>query len=468
MRDGARVLFLAALACWGCGSDRTAGGTTGTEAGNALSARLCLPDGSAAAGALVTVRPSGSRTSDDAVRWIHDTADAQGGFSLRVPEGAWTLEARWHGFGLRADLRSGIDQDLRDTLVPLRTLTGEVLGVSAGTVVGLPGLGVSVVVDDSGRFEIDSIPSQEIPLSLDGSSSWTAPASVDAILVSVAKPGTVYRDGAVLRLSGSGTTWEVDTTLVGLGTLVVLDDNDREVGSRFAAARSGRRRFWTDVPLAQATHVRLCALVLPGSAPGPSAFGDGFRLAVVPELDSTLSDLSLGGGRFYGDRPTVLDSMEGRVVPASLGSMLGSLDSVALPAHGAFAFAIRTRLATTSGVESLGLLDWSDPTTGSGLHLGIGGGKLEVRAGTRDTSVAWDPGLDWTGTAISWDGQFLTVATDGRQRLRWLLSDALSDRSSWTRRVVGLGGGLRMSSLFTFAVARDAVVLSAPVGRLFR
>lgn len=83
-------------------------------------------------------------------------------------------------------------------------------------------------------------------------------------------------------------------------------------------------------------------------------------------------------------------------------------------------------------------------------------------------SVAWEPGLAWSGTALSWDGQVLAVAADGQTRLVWELPGELSVRSGWTRREVGLGGGLRMSSLFTFAGARDAAALSAPVGRLFR
>ena len=251
------------------------------------------------------------------------------------------------------------------------------------------------------------------------------------------------------------------------GTLVLLDENDREIGSRWATVRSGRRRFWTERSLTQGSFVRLCALVSRGTEPVPSAFADGFRLALVPELDSSLANLSAGGGGFRSSSALVLDSSEGLVVPATLGSLVGSLDSAALPVQGAFAFGLRARMATT-GVESLGLLDWTDPATGTGLHLGIGGGKLDVRVGTRDTTVAWDPGLSWFGAALSWDGQILTVATDGQVRLRWVLADALSDRSRWTRREVGLGGGLRMSSLFTFAGAQDALLLSAPVGRVIR
>lgn len=461
------VSLVATLALLGCGSDRTAGGTTGTEAGNALSARLSLPDGSPASGALVVVRPSGSSSPDDIARWIRDTADALGDLSLRLPDGSWTLEARWKGFGLRADLRSRVDQDLRDTLVPLRTLTGEILGVGAGTLVSLPGLGVTVLTDDSGRFRLDSVPAQQVPLALDGLVSWSAPAETAPILVSSTKPGAIYRDGEILRPAGDGLVWEVDASSVPEGPLVALDESDREVAARWSSARGGRFRFWTERPLSRGSTLRLCALVSRGNDPVPSAFADGFRLAVVPELDSTLANLSSGGGSFRSSAPAILDSLEGRVVASSLGSFLGPLDSAALPTVGPFAFAIRTRLATT-GVESLGLLDWTDPSTGTGLHLGIGGGKLEVRVGTRDTTVAWDPGTAWSGTALSWDGQILTVAADGRTRLRWILADGLSDRSRWTRREVGLGGGLRMSSLFTFAGARDAMALSAPVGILVR
>ena len=88
--------------------------------------------------------------------------------------------------------------------------------------------------------------------------------------------------------------------------------------------------------------------------------------------------------------------------------------------------------------------------------------------GARDTTVAWDPELSWFGAALSWDGQILAVATDGHMRLRWFLADALSDHFRLPHREVGLGGGLRMSSLFTFALARDVAVLSAPIGRVFR
>lgn len=452
----------------GCGSDRTAGGTTGTEAGNALAARLCLPDGTPAAGALVVLRPDDATTNATSSTWIRDTADDQGTIDLRFGDGNWTLEARCRGFGLRTDLVSGRDQELRDTLEPLRNVSGHILGAPAGTLVALPGLGVSVATGADGSFTIDSLPAQVVPLVLDGRPGWTVPADTGAILIPASVPGAIYQDAPTLLRQGAGWLWAVPDSLVPDSSALLVDSAGREIPTRLGGASQGRRRVWTDLANVS-TDLRMCRAVSRGSSPVPSPFAAraGFRLAVVPDLDSTLANL--GGAGFGGFRSTAvagIDSLEGRILSASLGASLGTIDSAALPSSGEFALGFRARLNTTS-VASLWLLDWTDPATGEGVRVGVGGGRLLVRLGDRDTSVAWDPGSAWSGVGVSWDGRILTVAVDGAVRLEVAGPNVPSERSRWSRRNAGLGGGLSLSALFVLEGSRDARALSAPPGRLF-
>jgi hypothetical protein len=133
-------------------------------------------------------------------------------------------------------------------------------------------------------------------------------------------------------------------------------------------------------------------------------------------------------------------------VVASLGSTLGLIDS-GLPETGAFGLVLRGQ-ATSVGIEDLWLLDWTDASA-MGVRIGMGGGLLTVRLGDRDTSLAWNPGTSWFGMAVSWDGHTLRLAIDGEERL--ILAPptgaVVDQRASWSRRHIGLGGGLALSTL---------------------
>jgi len=452
----------------GCGSDRTAGGTTGTEAGNALAARFSLPDGTPAAGALAILRPQDATTNATSSIWIRDTADTQGRFDLRFGDGRWTLEVRCQGFGLRADLASGRDQVLRDTLEPLRIVTGRILGAPDGTVVALPGLGVSVATEADGSFTFDSLPSQDLPLALEGRSGWTIPPDTGAILVPASMPGVVYRDARSLVHQGTGWIWTLPDSLAPDSTALLLDSTGNPIPARFGGVAQGRRRLWLE-PASLAGGIQSCRVVPPGSVSRWSPFtaSAGFRLAVVPDLDSSLANLvGANAGGFRSSATAGFDSLEGRILSATLGASLGTLDSAALPSTGEFALGFRARLNTAS-VASLWLLDWTDPATGEGVRVGVGGGRLLVHLGDRDSSVAWDPGAAWSGVGVSWNGRILTVAVDGLARLEVPGPNVPSDRAGWSRRNVGLGGGMSLSALFVLDRGLDAGALSAPPGVLF-
>lgn len=448
----------------GCSDDRSAGGTTGTEAGNALAVRLRLPDGGPAVGARIVVRPRSSVSIEDSSTWLRDTTDDRGALELRLPEGFWTLEARAGAFGLRADLPSSSTSLLLDTLEPLRQLSGMVLGASEGDVLGLPGLGRSVVLDAQGRFSLDSVPAQSLPLATADGVRWLVAPDTGRLVLPLATPGLVCGEGRRFVPGGRGPVHELDAAAAPGGIQVFLDDSGREIGALWAAPRKGRRRIWADFAGAR-QGATLCKLVSRSNDAIPSAFAPGLRSVYIPWMDPVVNGGATVPGRFQAAGASLVDSLEGPVLAAGLGDQLGTLDSAGLPDRGPFAVAARIRLVT-SGVQSIGVLDWSDPEDRDGLHVGVGGDVLRLRVAGRDTTIVHVPAGPWTNLAVSWNGQSLSVAVDGTLLLSWVLPGALIDRSGWTSRRVGLGGGIRLSWFLTSSEAIDAVGTSSPQGRL--
>lgn len=461
--SGPAILLALGMLLHGCADDRNAGGTTGTEAGNALAVRLRLPDGGPAVAARIVVRPRASVSSRDESSWLRDTADDLGAVELHLPRGEWTLEARVGGFGLRADLPAEGGTTVLDTLEPLRQLSGVVLGASQGDLLGLPGLGLSVVLDAQGRFSLDSIPAQSLPLATEEGVRWLAP-DTGSMVLPLATPGLVCREGRRLVPTGRGPVHELDANSAPGGIPVFLDDLGREIGTLWSPLRQGRRRVWADFAGAR-QGATLCGLVSRSNDVVPSAFAPGLRSVYIPWMDPAVNGSANVPGRFQAAGTTLVDSLEGAILAAGLGDQLGTLDSAGLPVRGPFGVAARIRLVTT-GVQSIGWFDWGDPEGRDGLHLGVGGDVLRVRLAGRDTTVTHLSSGPWTNLAVSWNGQSLSVAADGTLLLSWILPGALSDRSGWTSRTIGLGGGIHLSWFLTSSEAIDAVGTSSPQGRL--
>jgi|GEM_PF-6599543 len=181
------MIAVLGVVLWGCGGsgERVAGGNVGTEAGNAVSARLVGLAGKPAAGARVVVRPVGAIDSTGRATWVRAVADSQGVARFRIdPDQAWSLEAAWGAEGIRMELPPASAGEFADTLQKLSRLEGVLLGVDSGAVVVLPGLARSVVVGSGGAFRFDSLPQGgRTEVRQLGGSSWVLDQPLPAAVV---------------------------------------------------------------------------------------------------------------------------------------------------------------------------------------------------------------------------------------------------------------------------------------------
>lgn len=453
------VSLVACIVLVSCGSDRSASGTTGTEAGNALAMRVDLPGRKPAAHAVVVARPFGSMDSSNASAWVRGVADGEGCLSLRLGEGDWTLEIRCGSFALVSNVRISGDTSLRDTLVGIRNLQGILLGAKVARV-GVPGLGRSVPVHADGTFLMDSLPDQVLSLSIGGSEVRTIIVGSRSIAVSASGNDGLFENPVRVLVRGDGlaSAYLVPDSLVPTSGAVLLDTLGRILPMMLGGVSNGERRLWSRIPVGTG-NVFLCRLVV-GNAGSDSVFHpqDGTRLEILPDLAPALSDLSRSGGAFVSSADPGVDSIWGPTLDASLGSSIGTIRA-GLPDTGAFAVSFQAR-QLASGIESLWLLDWTDSLS-SGLRVGVGGRRLKLVAPGIDTSIAWDPATAWFKLTVAWNGTDLVVATDGVERCHFAAKGTdMQDRNFWTRRLVGQGGGLRLSRLTIRAGRFDATLLS--------
>lgn len=448
MSEAWLALCLGLALLTGCAPDRSAGGTTGTEAGNAIAARFSLPASGGhdslipAAGAVVIARPSDAIDARDAASWHLDTTDDSGRIALRLPEGLWTLEVRLRGFGALLSLPDLEHTTVRHTLVPLRTLRGVLVGAEEGSRVSLPGAGVTVAVGAGGAFALDSVPAQSLELRVAGQTVALS-SDTGSVLLGGGYPLEVFRAPVAVQARGRGLPFFVGESLLPAGQIpVLLDSLGRVLPHRRGGTGSRGARLWT-APTAGAVPAWIAIRDAPVAASALFDSVDGYRLAWIPDLSP--QDLSPTRARFLVSGTPQTDSVEGPNVVASLGSTLGEIDS-GLPETGAFGLVLRGR-ATSVGIEDLWLLDWTDARA-MGVRIGMGGGLLTARVGDRDTAVVWNPGTSWFGMAVSWDGRMLRLAIDGDERLALVpTTGVLDQRASWSRRQIGLGGGLALSAM---------------------
>lgn len=431
-----------------CASDRSASGTTGTEAGNALAVTLSLPDGSPAARAKVVARHAEDVDSSNASEWIEGLADDGGNVLLELGKGDWTLEIHCGRYARVSSMTIASDTILRDTLVGTRSLVGMILGASGDVRLGLPGLGRSVPLAADGTFRFDNLPEQQLRLAIPGLRSWNANPAGAPLLLSAQLSEAVFRDPVRLSLDGDGlaTMRFVPDSLVPDSGAVLLDSLGRVLPMVLGGNGSEGHRLWNRVP-SGVGHAYLCRSVA-GRIPTDSLFSasDGTRLEIVPALSNSLGDLSGAGGEFVSMASPTDDPAWGLALDGSLGSTIGIIRK-GLPDTGAFAVSFQAKLLS-EGIEALWLLDWRD-STGNGLRVGVGGRQLRLQVGDLDTSIVWDPAVSWFGLAVGWDGSTITVSANGIQRLR--IADLPPgwgrQRSSWKNRSVGLGGGMRLGRL---------------------
>lgn len=449
---------------WSCGSDeRLSGGTSGTQTGNALQARILLSDGHPAANARVVARHA--QASDSSAPTIETTTDPAGRFEMHLDDGDWSVEASLPGTGVRKDFHLSSDTVLPpDTLLPCGTLEGTVEGLQPGQSLSILGLGRRVVPDASGRFRFDSLPRGTHPLRLLGSaSSWSvvvASGRTDTLLLDVQRSGEIF--SAAGSVSPSSRTGVVLLSQSGFGSFrdplssLEWTDSRGEVLPALALdmdPKSGILRAWVKPPVSGDI---LCRKVLSGQARHRSPFS-GYRVALVFPAsmghgDSLATDSVLNfadSSRFTGFSPaSAFQSFpgEGRIRRSPLGSALASLSGANLPSKPGWTMILRAGLENPD-IGRIWLLDWSDDSTGEGLKIGIGAGSLELVAPGIDTTVSI-PGVgdfhDWTITS---DGETISVGIDGRTSASIRFA---APGPRWSRGWIGVGGGIRLSRLFVW------------------
>jgi hypothetical protein len=452
--------FLSCAALLGlaaCGAtDQVAGGTVGTETGNALTGMLMREDGSPAASAVVVARPHDAVDSMSSAIWQRGQADDQGAIRMHLPSGRWTLEARSGALSRRTDVVVDGDVAIRDTLRPGTLLRGRVLGEGIASI-SLPGLARSSRIGSDGTFEFLDVPAGAQRLESSGM-QWSLPAGGDSLALAADGSGRILRGAHALALpvGASLRCVQIADTLVPDGNVQLWDGRGEVVPLALGLVRAGSRRMWVGTRTAAPAFLGMDPNAVTVS---PFERDPALTLAWIPEL---------GEGNLTGSRPglavatgAVLDSSgEGRYRRIPLGMALGMFDSGTLPDTDAFSLMVRARLNLTA-VGSLWLVDWTD-LDGAGLRIGIGAGKLSVRAGLKDTAIDLADSGTWTSWGASWDGQDLSVSSDGIERMR-VRTDALGRRASWISRRIGQGGGLDVSTILAWRRAVDGPSLSAPV-----
>ncbi|MBK8801692.1 MAG: hypothetical protein IPN71_06450 [Fibrobacteres bacterium] len=187
-----------------CGRDRmvAAGGTSGAEAENAVSARVVGLDGSPVRGALVKARASTSLS--DSVHLVAATDSA--GLAVLPLSAAvdWRLDVASDTFAAQISIHPGEDRSVvRSVSLARRAhLSGRLLGLRPGSVVRLAGLGRSATLDSGLHFGFSDLPSGQVDLRA-AEASWVltlVPGDTLRVSLDTASRGSLAGDPAELLL----------------------------------------------------------------------------------------------------------------------------------------------------------------------------------------------------------------------------------------------------------------------------
>lgn len=155
----------AAIGLASCGESQTTGGS-GSEAGNAVTVLALSPTGQPVADALVEIRPASS-TSEVPLFALRTSGDGIARSTL--PDGGWAVVVRKEGLAYRNSIilsDTALRQDtVSDTLRPTTRLAGILSGCRERTLAAIGG-GGRTVCDRNGFFQIESLPSGELPLAI--------------------------------------------------------------------------------------------------------------------------------------------------------------------------------------------------------------------------------------------------------------------------------------------------------------
>ena len=437
---------LIALVCGGCGDDRTTGGLPiGTETGNALSARLLLPDGTPAKSATAIFRPSNALDSSDSGKWNTILSDSDGWISVRLPKGSWTLESHLGGHGIRLDISPENEAvPSRITLKPILDLSGTLLGIDSGIRIFLPGLARSCIVGASGRFLFESVPPGIHRVLLPGRKEWRLPESLQTSPALIVKDSSVHPQAYLLESHPNGLPFRIrlpDSVVP--PHPIVLDPNGTILPLAIGPSRLGSRNLWIGP-----TRFRSAVIAESPTSRQVSPFKTDSGPKWVWLSDWETSPATVLGPELKHDSSaaTMLDSDEGLYLSVPLGARLGTFAPSSLPDSGDFTFLVRAR-TTSTDFGSLWLLDWTDSSLSQGVRFGLGNGQIRLKAGSTDTSIDWNH-RQWNWYALVLESGTIRLHIDGKERIR--LDIPTHSRRDWRRRYLGTGGSLAFSAILAW------------------
>lgn len=462
------------------GPERIAGNngpTTGTEAGNAFTARVLRADGSPATGAAAKARRTES--VEDSSSWPSGIVDSAGRVRLVLDTASgWTIEFAEPGASSLRRVAQASDSvvDSSVVLMPTAGVVGKIRGGVPGAKIALAGLGRIVVLDADTVFRFEGLPADSLAVLLVGTDvGWSvdlASGATKSVVLDARTGSSAPLDPEIVVLSLDGR--------IPAGALIPLDLEDPSESDPLASwsdyrlidahgaivpvflerrdANKRASRLWIRVPQG-ATDSGFRLRVVSASAAGLAAtspfIAPGIKSAVLFDVDSILRvpDLAHEGEWFHGIHPSaelVSDpAFDGaKSLSASFGADLVTLDSSGFPSSGAGGFAMRFRLLDPA-FGRLWLFQANDSASNRFVRAGWGSGRFVLQAGGNSDSIdmpsdAAPHVLSVARTATTW-----TAILDGVATLSVPI-DSASRNAIWRRRVVGRGAGIAIKDLFVF------------------
>lgn len=485
--NGSRILrFLSHLvlgalfvACGG--PERIAGNngpTTGTEAGNAFTARVMRLDGSPAAGAVVKARRTGS--VEDSSSWPSGIVDSTGRVRLVVDTaGAWTVEFAEPGAAVLRRIARKSDSviDSSVVLMPTAVVVGKVRGGVPGAKIALAGLGRTVALDADTMFRFEGLPADSLVLLLVGGqgTEWSvdlAPGQTKSVVLDARTGSAVAADPEIAVRSPHGRIPSGALIPLELGSPAKNDpqaswndyrllDAEGAIVPSFLERRdsgTGISRLWIRSPEGATDsgfRLRIVSSAVAGSA-APSPFAaPGIESAVLFDTISngSASDLAHPVARLQGIHSTASlasDPVFGgaKSLSASFGPDLVTLDSSGFPSSGAGGFAMRFRLLDPT-FGRLWLFQANDSASSRFVRVGWGSGRFVLQAGGESDSISMPSDAAPHVLSVARSATAWTASLDGIVALSVPI-DSVSRDAIWARRVVGRGAGIAIKDLFVF------------------
>lgn len=450
---GSLASWAFALCCLvvGCSSnDRSASGpTNGTEAGNAVTARLFVA-GRPASGAKVVARPADAIDSSQRSNWIHEITDSLGQVRLVLPDGEWTIEARLDSHALGVELHGSQDTTFEDSLEATRKIRGVVLGVDSGSRIYLPGLAVSTIVGSGGVFEFADVPSGSRRLRESGGTTWTLTGKESTPVLAKTQGVISGNPFRLPALAVPARIWILDSLLP--TSPLILTENGSQLPHIVGPLHGRTRQMWvgpSSSPTAILTSSRSAFAISPFDS------SSGLVSVWIPEfghlrnLVDSSSHLRLG--RLSLAR---IDSLEGEYWTGSPTDTLATFDPGRLVDSGG-SISILVRARSSASADSSNVFRFVDSSM-ERLRLDLGTNQIRVKTADLDTSVSIPSSNQWSWLAVVVSGSELDVYSQGRRILR-ATTHSLADRRAWVGGCLGLSSQAQIGAFLAWNRSIDGV-----------